>query len=75
MIECSTCGSEMRKGYIQSSNRLAWVPKVAKLSVEPSLNEGSVLLSNQNRFTINYVDAFLCENCKKVLIDFSVKEE
>lgn len=73
--ECSTCGSEMKKGYIQSSNRLAWVPKVAKLSVEPSLSEGSVLLSNQNRFTINYVVAFLCENCKKVLIDFSDKEE
>ena len=40
MSECSTCGSEMKKGYIQSSNRLAWVPKVAKLSVEPSLKKG-----------------------------------
>lgn len=62
MSECSTCGSEMRKGYIQSSN-LPWVPKVAKFSVEPSLNEGSVLLSNQNRFTINYVES---EECKRL---------
>ncbi|MEC2054625.1 hypothetical protein I6J18_18925 [Peribacillus psychrosaccharolyticus] len=73
MSECSTCGSEMKKGFIQSGTRLAWVPKPAKFSVEPSLNKESVLLSNQNRFSINIVDAFLCEGCKRVLIDFSDK--
>lgn len=71
--ECSTCGSEMKKGFIQSGTRLAWVPKPTKFSVEPSLNKESVLLSNQNRFSINIVDAFLCEGCKRVLIDFSDK--
>ena len=74
MNECSNCGSEMKKGYIQSGTRLAWVPKVSKLSIEPSLNKESVLLSNQSRFSINYVDAYLCEGCKKVLIDYSNEE-
>jgi len=64
----------MKKGYIQSGTRLAWVPKVSKLSIEPSLNKESVLLSNQSRFSINYVDAYLCEGCKKVLIDYSNEE-
>lgn len=74
MNECPNCGSEMKKGYIQSGTRLAWVPKVSKLSIEPSLNKESVLLSNQSRFSINYVDAYLCEDCKKVLIDYSNEE-
>ena len=74
MNKCPNCGNEMKKGYIQSGTRLAWVPKVSKLSVEPSLNKESVLLSNQSRFSINYVDAYLCEGCKKVLIDYSNEE-
>ncbi len=72
--KCSICSEEMRKGYIQSSTRLAWVPEVSKLSVEPSRNKESVVLSKQNRFSINYVDAYLCESCKKVVIDYSDNE-
>lgn len=73
--KCSVCNKEMKKGYIQSGTRLAWVPKVSKLSVEPSFNKESVLLSNQNRLSINYVDAYLCENCKKVIIDYSDNQD
>ena len=69
--QCPYCEMEMKKGFIQSGTRLAWVPKVSKVSVEPSLNKNSVLLSKQNRLSINYVDAYLCEHCEKVLIDYS----
>jgi len=72
--KCLKCDTEMKKGYIQSGTRLAWVPKVSKLSVEPSFNKESILLSKQNRFSINYVDAYLCESCKKVIIDYSDNE-
>lgn len=72
---CPNCDEEMKKGYIQSGTKLAWVPKVSKLSVEPSLNKDSVLLSKQSRFSINYVDAYLCESCKKVIIDYSGNED
>src|SRR5690625_3210648 len=37
--KCSVCNKEMKKGYIQSGTKLAWVPKVSKLSVEPSFNK------------------------------------
>ena len=69
--QCPSCEKEMKKGFIQSGTRLAWVPKVSRASVEPSLNKDSVLLSKQNRFSINYVNAYLCEHCEKVLIDYS----
>ena len=71
---CSKCGGEVKKGYIQCSNRIAWVPEKSKISVEPSLNSESVLLSEQNRFSVNYVTAHLCEKCELVLIDYSKKE-
>lgn len=74
-VNCPNCDKEMKKGYIQSGTRLAWVPKVSKLSVEPSLNKESVLLSKQSRFSINYVDAYLCESCKRVMIDYSDNED
>lgn len=69
--ECSNCGGKVNKGYIQCGNRIAWVPEVSKISVEPNLNKDSILLSNQNRFSINSVDAYICEKCKKVILDYS----
>lgn len=73
--KCSKCGGEVKKGYIQCSNRIAWVSEVSKTSVEPSLNKDSILLSKQNRFSINHVDAYLCEECELVLLDYSEKEK
>jgi len=67
---CPSCGKEMKKGFIQSGTRLAWVPKVTRLTVEPSFNQDAVLLSKQSRLSINYVDAYLCESCQKVLVDY-----
>ncbi|WP_442852879.1 PF20097 family protein [Bacillus sp. OxB-1] len=70
---CPDCGNGMIRGYIHCGNRLAWVPKVSKWSVEPNFNEGAVLLSGQNRFSINHVNAYSCETCKKVIIDYSAQ--
>lgn len=69
--ECVECGGEVKKGYIQCGNRIAWVPEVSKASIEPSMNKDSILLSNQTRFSINHVDAYICEKCKKVVLDYS----
>lgn len=69
--KCFKCKDEMKKGYIQCSNRIAWVPNISKLSVEPSLNKDAVLLSKQSRLSINHVEAYLCERCKNVIVDYS----
>lgn len=71
---CAKYGGEMKKGYIQCSNRIAWVPKVSKLSVEPSLNQDSILLSKQNRFSINHVEDYICEACGIVVMDYLNRE-
>lgn len=67
---CPYCNQEMKKGYIQCSNRIAWTPNLSKISVEPSLNKESIILSKQNRLSINHIDAYICEKCKKVIIDY-----
>jgi hypothetical protein len=72
---CPRCGKPMRAGYIQCGNRIAWVPKVSKLSVEPSLQKEAVVLSKQNRFQINVVRAYLCEDCQHVLIIYADSPE
>lgn len=72
---CLKCGGQTKKGFVQCGNRIAWVPEVSKISVEPDFNKDSVLLSKQNRLSINYVDAYLCEQCKTVLIDYSQEAE
>lgn len=69
--KCSECGGEVKKGYIQCANRIAQVPEVSKSSVEPSMNKDSILLLNQTRFSINYVDAYICEECEEVVLDYS----
>lgn len=73
--QCPSCGKALKKGFIQSGTRLAWVPKVSKASVEPSLNKDAVLLSKQNRFSINFVDAYICEDCEKVVIDYATYKD
>lgn len=73
--KCFKCGGEVKKGYIQCANRIAWVPKVSKASVEPSFSKDSVLLSKQTRFSINHVDAYICKKCKNVVLDYSDVEE
>lgn len=35
------------------------------------MNKDSVLFSKQTRFSINYVVAYICEECKKVVLDYS----
>ncbi|MFD1205352.1 PF20097 family protein [Sporosarcina contaminans] len=70
-FKCPFCEGEMKKGYIQSGTRLAWVPRVSKAIIEPSFIKDSVLLSKQSRFLVSNVDAYLCERCKKVVLDYS----
>lgn len=70
-MKCATCGNEMREGVIEAGNRIAWVPEVTKASVEPCLNKDSVILSTQNRSSINHVKAFPCVPCEQVLLDYS----
>jgi RNase P subunit RPR2 len=70
-MDCPKCNNEMEQGYLQGMRRVAWVKNKHKVSLLPK--QGEVLLEN------NYVKDFLlkawiCKNCKKIIIDYSNKE-
>ena len=53
-MKCPYCGNEMEQGFIQSPQEISW----KKGDKRPFLVKGSA------------VTAFLCRDCKKVIIDY-----
>ena len=71
---CPYCGKEMEKGLIQSPQEIAWLKGDKKhMFGRAGLHEGSVVLSRLSVMKGSAVTAYLCRDCKKVLIDYSDK--
>ncbi|MBR0104296.1 MAG: hypothetical protein IKD83_00065 [Firmicutes bacterium] len=69
---CPYCGKEMEKGLIQSPQEIAWLKGDKKhMFGRAVLHEGSVILSQLSVMKGSAVTAYLCRDCKKVLIDYS----
>ena len=70
-MKCPYCGNEMEQGFIQSPQEISW----KKGDKRPFLgraqfHEGSVILSELSFMKGSAVTAFLCRDCKKVIIDY-----
>lgn len=68
-MKCPYCGNEMEQGFIQSPQEISW----KKGDKRPFLgraqfHEGSVILSELSFMKGSAVTAFLCRDCKKVII-------
>ena len=71
---CPYCGKEMEKGLIQSPQEIAWLKGDKKHMFGRAVwHEGSVVLSQLSVMKGSAVTAYLCRDCKKVLIDYSDK--
>ncbi len=71
---CPYCGKEMEKGLIQSPQEIAWLQGDKKhMFGRAVLHEGSVILSQLSVMKGSAVTAYLCRDCKKVIIDYSDK--
>lgn len=68
--KCPFCGAELEKGYVQALHRMAWVKSPHKLSLLPK--EGEILLGN-HMFKDVILDACICKNCQKIIVDYSKK--
>ena len=71
-MKCPYCGKAMEKGLIQSPQEIAWLKgKKRPLWGRAKLHDGSVVLSGLSVTKGSAVAAYLCRECKKVLIDYS----
>ena len=74
-MKCPYCNEEMEKGLIQSAQEISWLKGEKKhLFLTSDFHEGSVVLSKKSFIKGSAVTAFLCRDCRKVIIDFSDEE-
>ena len=69
-MKCPTCGQEMEEGFVQSAREIFF-------AIEPhrfwfKVKKAEVLLSSHN-WTRPTCIAYLCRNCKKVVINYAEK--
>ncbi|MBE5760636.1 MAG: hypothetical protein E7334_01410 [Clostridiales bacterium] len=67
-MNCPFCGREMEAGYVQSARLFFFARKKHRAWLNPGIND--TLLSKSN-FWNPQAPAFICENCKKVIVDYS----
>lgn len=70
-MNCPICNMEMEQGFLQGEKRIAWVKNRHKVSLLPK--KGEVLLEN-NTFKDFILTAWICKECKKILVDYLDKE-
>lgn len=69
-MKCPYCNMEMEQGVIQSSQEINWQKKKHLLN-RSDLHKDAVRLSARSFFKGSAVEAWLCRNCRKVIIDYS----
>lgn len=74
-MKCPCCGEEMVKGVVQSARKIFFTTKEHKFWFAPDIAlEDEILLSSHN-WTGPTCIAYICAECKKVVIDYSEKAE
>lgn len=68
-MTCPYCNREMEKGVIQSAHEIAWKRKKHFIGAA-EFHKGSVVLAPFSLIGGTFVVAYLCRNCKKVIIDY-----
>ena len=70
-MNCPFCGKEMTLGYIQCRDGVYWTEKKQLISALSVLGKGCTPLANGAAPNSGTVFAYKCEDCKKVVIDYS----
>lgn len=69
-MKCPYCNEEMEQGVIQSPQELNWQAQKRLLN-RSDLYEDAVCLSYPSFIKGSAVEAWLCRNCQKVIVDFA----
>ena len=70
-MKCPYCNKEMESGYIQCRDGVTWTPKKQLIASLSFLGNDSVSLANGATDNSRTVYAYKCDECKKVIIDYS----
>ncbi len=66
---CPYCDNEMTPGFIQSQKPMVWKGKMASFPGSGDFAAGSIELSDTTFFKGAYVEAHLCRECRKLIIE------
>jgi len=74
-MECPYCKETMKRGVIQSQHEINWKPKKAKVFGAAALNKDAIVLSEFSFLKGSCVEAYCCDKCKKIIIDYGSDAE
>jgi len=69
-MKCPYCNHDMEQGVIQSAQEINWQKKKHLIN-RSDMYDDAVCLSQRNFFKGSAVEAWLCRECKKVIIDYT----
>ena len=76
MNKCPYCGNELKSGFVQSGKLVFFAPKIHRILAVPNLSKENEVVLTTNNMTYPNCAAYLCSECKKVIIDYTnVKQE
>ena len=71
-MKCPYCNEDMILGYIESRDGIFCEPKSHFVKALNRINKDAISLANRDdRLSSDSVYAYRCDNCKKVIIDYS----
>ncbi len=71
-MKCPYCGGETETGVITSPHELSWIKGEKRpFFSRAEFHEGAVVLSGFSALKGSAVKAYLCRECRKVIIDYS----
>ena len=67
-MKCPYCGKELEQGVLQSAQEINWQKKKVVFN-RAHLHEGGVCLAPYSFWKGSIVEAWLCRDCGKVIMD------
>lgn len=70
-MKCPYCEKEMELGFIQCRDGVTWTPKKQRIAALSFFGKGGIVLDNGAADNSRTVYAYRCDDCKKIVIDYS----
>ena len=73
-MNCPYCGGQRVKGFVQSRSDLVWDAEERPIAALPSFRKDSIYLAVKDWSCAGATAvAYNCQGCKKIILDYSVR--